>query len=147
MTISSWNRERLRDLGLDAELIPPGIDLDTFPPLRGRPARRHGAVGRCNPLKNLPLTIDAWRALAAPRPELCLFGIEPGLGDEPGITYVASPSDAEVNELFNRAAVFVQTSPHEGFACRRWRRWRRAARLSGPTRMATATSARTARTA
>ncbi len=36
MTISSWNRERLRELGLDAELIPPGIDLETFRPLRGR---------------------------------------------------------------------------------------------------------------
>ena len=38
MTISSWNRERLRELGLDAELIPPGIDLETFRPLRGRRA-------------------------------------------------------------------------------------------------------------
>ena len=27
MTISSWNRERLRELGLDAELIPPGSTL------------------------------------------------------------------------------------------------------------------------
>ena len=24
MTISSWNRDRLRELGLDAEMIPPG---------------------------------------------------------------------------------------------------------------------------
>ncbi len=36
MTISGWNRERLRELGLDAELVPPGIDLDTFRPLDGR---------------------------------------------------------------------------------------------------------------
>ncbi len=81
MTISSWNRERLRELGLDAELIPPGIDLENFRP---RPElRRRGdmvlALGRSNPLKNLPLTIDAWRALPEPRPELCLFGIEPEL--------------------------------------------------------------------
>ena len=33
MTISSWNRDRLRELGLDAALIPPGIDLDNFRPL------------------------------------------------------------------------------------------------------------------
>ncbi len=32
MTISSWNRERLRELGLDAVLIPPGIDLRTSGP-------------------------------------------------------------------------------------------------------------------
>jgi len=138
MTISGWNRERLRELGLDAELIPPGIDLENF---RVRPevARREDmvlALGRSNPLKNLPLTIDAWRALGAPpspahasdghteaagsaerggRAELCLFGIEPELATEEGMRYVRSPTDEEVGELFSAATVFVQTSTHEGF--------------------------------
>jgi GT2 family glycosyltransferase/glycosyltransferase involved in cell wall biosynthesis len=123
MTISSWNRERLRELGLDAELIPPGIDLETFRPLEGVRRREDMvlALGRSNPLKNLPLTIDAWRALpesadTGERPELRLFGIEPELASEPGISYVKSPSDKQVNELFNQASVFVQTSTHEGFA-------------------------------
>jgi len=123
MTISSWNRDRLRELGLDAELIPPGIDLETFQPLE-QVRRRDDmvlALGRSNPLKNLPLTIDAWRTLSQrplseQPPELCLFGIEPELADEPGMSYVESPSDEDVNELFNRATVFVQTSSHEGFA-------------------------------
>jgi GT2 family glycosyltransferase len=131
MTISGWNRERLRELGLDAELIPPGIDLETF---RVRPEVQRRvdmvlALGRTNPLKNLPLTLAAWRALAempaggragagevSPRrPELCLFGIEPELGGEPGMRYVESPSDERVGELFSEATVFVQTSTHEGF--------------------------------
>ncbi len=77
------------------------------------------ALGRSNPLKNLPLTIDAWRALrrdgAREPPELCLFGIEPELATDAGMRYVESPSDEQVNELFNRATVFVQTSTHEGF--------------------------------
>jgi glycosyltransferase involved in cell wall biosynthesis len=30
--------------------------------------------------------------------------------------YVTSPSDEQVNELFNQATVFIQTSTHEGFA-------------------------------
>jgi GT2 family glycosyltransferase len=118
MTISAWNRERLRELGLDAELIPPGIDLDTFRP-RPDIARREDmvlALGRSNPLKNLPLTLDAWRALPEPRPELCLFGIEPELATDPGMHYVRAPSDEQVNELFCQATVFVQTSTHEGFA-------------------------------
>jgi GT2 family glycosyltransferase len=118
MTISSWNRDRLAELRLDAEVVPPGIDLETFRPLE-RIERRSDmvlALGRSNPLKNLPLTIDAWRALAQPRPELCLFGIEPELADDPAIRYVTGPSDEEVNELFNQATVFVQTSTHEGFA-------------------------------
>jgi GT2 family glycosyltransferase/glycosyltransferase involved in cell wall biosynthesis len=118
MTISSWNRDRLRELGLDAELIPPGIDLDNFRPLDDVQRREDLilALGRSNPLKNLPLTLSAWRSLPEPRPELCLFGIEPELANhEPGVRYVTAPSDAEVNRLFNEATVFVQTSTHEGF--------------------------------
>ncbi len=117
MTISGWNRDRLAEIGLSAAMVPPGIDLETFRPLPGV-ARRDDmllALGRTNPLKNLPLTIDAWRALGDPRPELVLFGIEPELGPEHGATYVTRPSDAGVNELFNQATVFVQTSTHEGF--------------------------------
>lgn len=117
MTISGWNRERLRELGLDAELIPPGIDLDCFRP-RPDVRRREDmvlALGRTNPLKNLPLTIDAWRALPDPRPELCMFGIEPELATDPGMRYVEAPSDERVGELFSEASVFVQTSTHEGF--------------------------------
>jgi GT2 family glycosyltransferase/glycosyltransferase involved in cell wall biosynthesis len=122
MTISSWNRERLRELGLDAELIPPGIDLETFRPLDTVERRDDMvlALGRTNPLKNLPLTVDGWRALSSSaessRPELCLFGIEPELANEPGMRYVESPDDEQVNELFNEATVFILTSTHEGFA-------------------------------
>jgi GT2 family glycosyltransferase/glycosyltransferase involved in cell wall biosynthesis len=117
MTISGWNRERLGELGLDAELIPPGIDLECFRPREE--VERHTdmvlALGRSNPLKNLPLTIEAWRALPEPRPELCMFGIEPELATDPGMRYVRSPSDERVGELFSQATVFVQTSTHEGF--------------------------------
>jgi glycosyltransferase involved in cell wall biosynthesis len=73
------------------------------------------ALGRSHPLKNLPLTLKAWRRLPHPRPELCLFGHEPELANEPGIRYVTAPSDTTVNELFNQATVFLQTSSHEGF--------------------------------
>jgi GT2 family glycosyltransferase len=118
MTISSWNRDRLRELDLDAELIPPGIDLQSFRP-RPDVARRSDlvlALGRSNPLKNLSLTLAAWKALSEPKPELCLFGVEPGLARGQGVRYVASPSDERVNELFCEATVFIQTSIHEGFS-------------------------------
>jgi glycosyltransferase involved in cell wall biosynthesis len=115
LTISGWNRERLAELGLDADLIPPGIDLDNFRRL-DRPKRDDVvlAIGRALPLKNLPLTIEAWRRLE-PRPELWMFGVEPQLGPEYGARYFERPSDERVNELFNEATVFVQTSIHEGF--------------------------------
>ncbi|HEX8158885.1 MAG TPA: glycosyltransferase [Solirubrobacteraceae bacterium] len=116
MTISGWNADRLRELGLESTLVPPGIDLQNFRPLPGTTRRDDMllAIGRTNPLKNLPLTIDAWKAVQPP-PELCLFGIEPELGDQTGAHYVLSPSDEGVNVLFNEATVFVQTSTHEGF--------------------------------
>ena len=72
------------------------------------------SIGRSLPLKNLPLTIDAWKRLE-PRPELWMFGVEPELGPEHGARYFERPSDERVNELFNEATVFVQTSIHEGF--------------------------------
>ena len=118
LTISGWNREQLRELGLDAG---PDSAGDRH---RARSDRcRHPravttcllAVGRSNPLKNFPLTLAAWRRLPHPRPELWLFGSEPELASEPGIRYIINPSDAEVNELLNEATVFVQTSTHEGF--------------------------------
>jgi glycosyltransferase involved in cell wall biosynthesis len=117
MTISGWNQERLREMGLEAELIPPGIDLDTFRPLADEERRSDliVALGRSNPLKNLPLTLDAWQALPRPGPELWLFGIEPELGRDQGARYVERPSDHEVNRLYNQATVFAQTSVHEGF--------------------------------
>jgi len=116
MTISEWNRDRLAELGRHAEIIPPGIDLETFGP---RDLERRDdvvlALGRTNPLKNLELTIEAWRGLER-APELWLFGVEPELGSRHGARYFEAPSDAEVNELLNRASVFVQSSRHEGFA-------------------------------
>jgi len=117
MTISGWNADRLRELGMESTLVPPGIDLETFRPLADVERRDDMllALGRTNPLKNLPLTIDAWRAVGGgSTPELCLFGIEPELGPEHGARYIERPSD-EVNALFNAATVFVQTSTHEGF--------------------------------
>jgi GT2 family glycosyltransferase len=122
MTISSWNSDRLAELGLSSVLIPPGIDLENFRPLADVERRQDMvlALGRSNPLKNLPLTLDAWRSLAgrediAKAPELCLFGIEPDLACDPGMRHVQAPSDEQVNELFNTATAFVQTSTHEGF--------------------------------
>jgi GT2 family glycosyltransferase len=117
LTTSEWNRERLGELGLESELVSPAVDAATFRPLPGVGRREDMvlALGRSNPLKNFPLTLAAWRALPQPRPELVLFGSEPALAAEPGVSYVENPTDADVNELLNRATVFLQTSEHEGF--------------------------------
>jgi glycosyltransferase involved in cell wall biosynthesis len=117
LTTSGWLRERLGELGVGASVVAPGIDLGTYGP-REAVARRPDqmlALGRSNPLKNLPLTLAAHQALPEPRPQLRLFGIEPELGRAPDVVYEFKPSDERVNELYNEAAVFLQTSTHEGF--------------------------------
>ena len=117
LTISTWIRKRLQELGVEAQLVPPGVDLSTFHPRQGV-ARREDmllAAGRSHRLKNLPLTLAAWQALREPRPELRLFGAEPELADRAGVVYERAPSDERLGELFCEASVFVQTSTHEGF--------------------------------
>lgn len=116
VTESSWIRARLAELGVGAALISPGIDLDTYRPLDLQ--RRRDVVltvGRSHYLKNLTLSWLAWRRLPTPRPELWMFGVEPDLGKKYGARYFTNPSDEEVAGLLNMAAVFLQTSRHEGF--------------------------------
>jgi GT2 family glycosyltransferase/glycosyltransferase involved in cell wall biosynthesis len=116
LTTSSWVADRLRELNLQPHAIPPGVNLDTFHELDlEREDDVVLTVGRTNPLKNLDLTLEAWHAIPNGRPELWMFGIEPELGERPGARYFVRPSDAEVNELLNRATALVQTSRHEGF--------------------------------
>jgi glycosyltransferase involved in cell wall biosynthesis len=45
-----------------------------------------------------------------------LYGFETNMEKrDPKITYFTRPSNQEVNELYNKATLFVQTSRHEGF--------------------------------
>ncbi|MFL5955940.1 MAG: glycosyltransferase [Solirubrobacterales bacterium] len=117
MTISEWNRERLAEYGVQARLVPPGVNLDLFREYDD--VRRRDdellVVGRANPLKNLPLTMAAYDLLGDDRPRMRMFGVEPKVGERYGIEYVESPPDEEVARMFARATVFVQTSVHEGF--------------------------------
>jgi GT2 family glycosyltransferase/glycosyltransferase involved in cell wall biosynthesis len=119
ITTSGWVAEQLRELGLDPLSVPPGIDLANFRELDGAARRANVllSLGRTQPLKNLPLTIDAWKSIPSDRrPELWLFGIEPQVGRKNGVTrYIERPSDAQVNELLNTATALIQTSTHEGF--------------------------------
>ena len=119
VTTSSWNRDRLRELALNPEVVSPGIDLEVFRELDDTQRRDDlvVAIGRGHWIKNLDLTVEAWQRLGdPPASELRLYGSEPDTRDRfPDLPYVMRPSDAEVNRLLNEATVFVQTSQHEGF--------------------------------
>ncbi|HEX8073338.1 MAG TPA: glycosyltransferase [Thermoleophilaceae bacterium] len=116
LTTSNWVADRLRELNLSPSIVAPGVNLETFHDLgRERSERAVVSLGRSQPLKNLDLTLDAWRSMPNGRPELWLFGIEPELAEPHGARYFTAPSDREVNELLNTATALVQTSRHEGF--------------------------------
>jgi glycosyltransferase involved in cell wall biosynthesis len=122
LTTSQWVGDRLRELHQDPTQVGCGIDLDTFKQVDGIEREQNVLLtaGRNNPLKNFKLTADAWKSLpASDRPDLWLFGIEPEVSDDlrasGTVRYDVRPSDAEVNELYNRATVYIQTSRHEGF--------------------------------
>jgi GT2 family glycosyltransferase len=117
LTISEWNRERLAEYGVSARLVPPGVNLDAFRERDdvSRDGDRLLVIGRDNPLKNLALTMAAYELLGDGRPAMQMFGVEPEVGERYGVPYADSPPDDGVVRLFNEAAVFVQTSVHEGF--------------------------------
>ena len=149
MTISAWNRDRLRELGLDAELIPPGIDLRNFRPAAGRAATGGHAAGprTLEPAQEPAAHDRRMAATAGAAPGAVPVRDRAGAGHEPGIRYVTAPSDEQVNELFNQATVFVQTSVHEGFCLPPLESMATAVPWSARTPTATVTSASTARTA
>jgi len=118
LTTSQWVADRLREHGVDPVQVPPGIDSSRWHRLPDvdREDDVVLAVGRTNPLKNFPLTAAAYKTLPPDaRPQLWLFGIEPQVGKDLGARYFERPSDVELNVLYNRATVLVQTSRHEGF--------------------------------
>lgn len=116
LTTSSWNCARLAELGHEAAVIPPALDAGRFRPSSElRQEDMIVALARSEHLKRFDLTVAAWQALPEPRPKLCLFGGEPGLAP-PGAHHLGRLTDEEVNQLFGRCTVFVQTSAHEGFS-------------------------------
>jgi glycosyltransferase involved in cell wall biosynthesis len=117
LTEATYQRRELAEVGLQTTLIPNGYDPDVFHEIPGWPrdARTVLALGRSFFQKNLAMTERAWRSLGDDRPTLLLFGSEPDIVVDPLVDYRLLPQDQQVNELYNTATVFVQTSRHEGF--------------------------------
>ncbi len=113
LTASSRQRERLRAMGCAARHVGCGVDLAMFRVLCGvgREADVLLSDGRSDRSAHFALTLDGWRVLAEPRPRLWAFGAEPELlaGTE-RTRYFAGASEAEINELLNRAAAFITTA-------------------------------------
>ncbi|WP_082823008.1 glycosyltransferase family 4 protein [Microbacterium sp. T32] len=117
ITEASYQIGELEEIGMTATLVPHGYDDSVFHPLPGweRETDSVLAVGRSFFQKNFAMTARAWRAMGERRPLLRMFGTEPDILQDDRVDYVVRPLDPQVNELYNTAAMFVQTSRHEGF--------------------------------
>jgi glycosyltransferase involved in cell wall biosynthesis len=117
VTIARYQQGELEAIGSEAILIPSAYDKDKFHLVEGveRDDNTVIAVGRSFFQKNFAMTEKAWRSMGERRPRLSLFGSEPDIVTDERADYTVRPSDAELNVLYNRATMFVQTSRHEGF--------------------------------
>lgn len=117
LTIADYQRSELSSIGITSLLIPVGYDSNTYHLTNSDSAKRTGmlAVGRSFFQKNFKMTSEAWKLLGEERPELKLFGHEPDILKDSKAHYFYKPSNSEVNDLYNKASFFVQTSRHEGF--------------------------------
>lgn len=118
LTIATFQQAELEGVGIASTYIPSCYDAEKFHELPDA-ARREGtmmAVGRSFFQKNFSMTLAGWRLLGEGRPRLSLFGFEPDLVLDDRVVYETRPSDERVNELYNEASFFVQTSLHEGFS-------------------------------
>jgi glycosyltransferase involved in cell wall biosynthesis len=118
LTEASYQQRELAEIGVHAALIPHGYDSAVFRPIDGwtRDDNTMLALGRSFFQKNFAMTERAWRRLGDQRPTLLLFGTEPGILHDARVDYRERPRDEQVNELYNTATLFVQTSRHEGFS-------------------------------
>ena len=112
--------EAIRGFGVHAskiEIVPNGVD-EFFTPGDGSEDDYILFTGTIEPRKGIDDLIDAWRALARPRPRLVLCG---GAGwgtridEEEGIEQTGYVSRERLRELYRRALLFVYPSHHEGF--------------------------------
>ena len=117
VTQASYQQSELEAIGVTPTILRLGYDREVFRvlPEWSRDDDTILALGRSFFQKNFAMTERAWRSMGDRRPRLQLFGTEPGILEDERADYRERPRDAEVNELYNTATIFVQTSRHEGF--------------------------------
>ncbi|WP_117591152.1 glycosyltransferase family 4 protein [Haloprofundus halophilus] len=128
VAVSEWERERLKaDFGVDAAVIPNGLDVDRFenatPLARERPRPYLLAVGRLVEYKGVQHAIRALAALpeydllvagSGPyRPELETLARDVGVADR--VEFLGYVDDDDLPNLYAGAAAHLALSTHEAY--------------------------------
>lgn len=117
-------REAIRSFGLAPERVaatPLGPPRTSPPPAAAPPGRAFFLfVGTLEPRKNIPLLIEAWRAVRFHCDvDLVLAGRlradAPAIASEPGLDFRGEVTDGELLDLYRDATAFIYPSHYEGF--------------------------------
>lgn len=110
------------ELEPDRVAAVPEAAADWFGPVETRPESPYFLfVGTVEPRKNLPLLVEAWRAVRERHPaaELWIAGRRradaPAISAEPGLRLLGEVPDAQLPALYSGAIAFVYPSLYEGF--------------------------------
>lgn len=117
ITTAEFQFQELEGIGIHPVLVPVGYDESIYKLNTSihREADSIVAIGRPFFQKNFAMTLNAWKLIPEPKPRFLLFGNDgPPLAHEQ-LEYFSKPTNEQVNEIYNRGEIFVQTSRHEGF--------------------------------
>jgi glycosyltransferase involved in cell wall biosynthesis len=117
LTTADFQLEELASIGRVADLVPVGYDETVYRRLNSVTREKDTIVGigRTFFQKNFALTLNAWKDIPEPKPHFIVFGQDGSPMDHPELEYVDKPTNDQVNHIYNRGTLFIQTSRHEGF--------------------------------
>ncbi|WP_332873080.1 glycosyltransferase family 4 protein [Caulobacter hibisci] len=113
-------RAKAAERGVDAALVPNGLELATFgldTPLDQRDPFRVALIHQRASYKGFDDALAALAIAHAAEPRLTVEMYGPAAPDDlPAyVTYHVAPTDADLRALYNRASVFVSASHNEGW--------------------------------
>ena len=120
IVVSGWLKSTLEDSGIDAVLVPNGIDLNVFSAVTAMGDRRSDLLAMVSPYpwKRSDLFYAVVNEILAkkPRARIMAFGVGPRPSElDARVSYVMRPPPDQLVRLYQDARVFLTVSDFEGF--------------------------------
>lgn len=112
--VSPTARRAVEPLGVDLEVIPNAVDVDSFRVPVERNPRQAAFVGRPDPRKGLDLLLAAWPEVRARAPgaSLAVMGGGGSARESPGVRFLGRVGEAEKRAVLAGSGVFC--APNRG---------------------------------